>query len=113
MLALAFSNDSDELLGLAPFYVDTSRSPAFARLKLLRLIGDGSEDSDNLELIVKRGHENVWVRALFDWLTTTPNWQRGMLNTLPPDSLAAAALLQALHSSAWTFRAKRAPRLPW
>jgi CelD/BcsL family acetyltransferase involved in cellulose biosynthesis len=111
MLALAFSNDSDELLGLAPFYVDTSRSPAFARLKLLRLIGDGSEDSDNLELIVKRGHENVCVGALFDWLTTTSNWQLGMLNTLPSDSTAAAALLQALKSCGWKFRVNSRPRL--
>ena len=31
MLALAFSSESDGLLGLAPFYVDASRSPAFAR----------------------------------------------------------------------------------
>jgi CelD/BcsL family acetyltransferase involved in cellulose biosynthesis len=111
MLALAFSSESDGLLGLAPFYVDASRSPAFARLKLLRLVGDGSEDSDNLELIVKRGHENACAVALVDWLKTASDWNLCVLNTLPSDSVVATALLRALKSSGWRFRVMTRPRL--
>jgi CelD/BcsL family acetyltransferase involved in cellulose biosynthesis len=111
MAALAFANAGGELLGLAPFYVDASSSPLFARLKVLRLVGDGSEDSDNLELVVKRGHEKACAAALVDWLRTASDWHLCALNTLPSDSAFANALLQTLKSCGWKLALATRPRL--
>jgi len=111
MLALAFSNEGGELLGLAPFYVDAAGSRSFARWNLLRLVGDGSEDSDNLELVVKPGYENACAEAFLDWLSSTPDWHLCVLNTLPSDSTVANALLRALKSRGWKFTVTPRPGL--
>lgn len=112
MVALAFANENGELFGLAPFYVDpSSSSPIFARWNVLRLVGDGSQDSDNLELIVKRGHEKACAAALVDWLRSASDWHLCALNTLPSNSAFANALLQTLQSCGWKLALAERPRL--
>lgn len=101
MVALAFSNGSGELVGLAPLYLDDSRRVPFGRLKCLRLVGDGSGDSDNIDLIIQPGFEKACAQALLRWLVDQPDWDVCCLNTLPENSTAARALLRELKAAKW------------
>lgn len=111
MVTLAFSTGSGELLGLAPLYLDDCQLPLFGRLKRLRLVGDGSGDSDNLDFIVKPEHHKACAAALVEWLRTGSDWQLCELNTLPSDSVAGSELVQVLKASRWEFSVSEQPRL--
>ena len=64
---LAVRNASSELIGLAPLAISTRRVCGVT-LRVLRLAGDGTFDSDNLDLPVRPGCEAEFSRALLDWL---------------------------------------------
>jgi CelD/BcsL family acetyltransferase involved in cellulose biosynthesis len=111
LVTFAFSNGDGELLGLAPFYLEDVRSPLFGRLKCLRLVGDGSGDSDNLDFIVNPEHENACAAALIDRLKTGSDWHLCELNNLAADSTAVNKWLQRLKSNRWNFALRERPRL--
>src|SRR5208283_3106889 len=50
---LAFHDESWRLVGLAPLALGTRPVAAGLTIRLLRLMGDGSQDSDNLDLPVQ------------------------------------------------------------
>jgi hypothetical protein len=109
MLTLAFWNETGELVGLAPFYLDDSRFLLVGRLKCLRLVGDGSADSDHLELIVQTGFEEACGQALLRWLTDHPTWDFCCLNTLPENSATARVLLRQLDEANWPLMLESCP----
>jgi hypothetical protein len=92
LIALAFLASSGELVGLAPFYLETIPG-GIRRLRLvgdgsadsnkLRLVSDGSTDSDNLDLIIRSGQEEICCKALIAWLASEAGWDLCELNTLP------------------------------
>jgi hypothetical protein len=62
---------------------------------VLRLMGDGSFDSDNLDLPVAPGYEKLFARELMNCLhRAKKDWNICELNTLPRDSPAGQALFQ-------------------
>jgi len=96
--------DSASLVGLAPLSISTERVGCFS-LRVLRLMGDGSGDSDNLDLPVRPGFEQAFAEAVLRELRQRkPIWNICQLNTLPPDSALGACLAQLLSSSSWIFR---------
>jgi CelD/BcsL family acetyltransferase involved in cellulose biosynthesis len=98
---LAWRNSSSRLMGLAPLSSTLHRSFG-ARLRLLRLMGDGSHDSDNLDLPVAPGQEAQFSRALLDWLESRgKTWDICRLNTLPAYSPVGNQLLQDLRTRGW------------
>jgi CelD/BcsL family acetyltransferase involved in cellulose biosynthesis len=105
LVILALSSASGELVGLAPFYRD--RLPG--GIHQLRLVGDGSEDSDNLDLIFRAGHEEACAQALLAWLATDSAWDLCELNTLPADSPTIRPLVQALQDRRWAHSAYTHP----
>jgi CelD/BcsL family acetyltransferase involved in cellulose biosynthesis len=95
--------DSGSLVGLAPFSISREHEGWFS-LRVVRLMGDGSGDSDNLDLPVRPGFERAFAEAILQELRQRRReWDVCRLNTLPPDSLVAGCLAQALRSSSWTF----------
>ena len=95
--------DSGELVGLAPFSISKERRGWFS-VRVLRLMGDGSGDSDNLDLPVQPGFEWALAESVLGYLRLRRRqWDVCELNTLPPDSLAARCLAEILNSSADTF----------
>jgi CelD/BcsL family acetyltransferase involved in cellulose biosynthesis len=106
---LAWRNSSSQLMGLAPLAL-TSHSSFGVRLRLLRLIGDGSHDSDNLDLPVVPGHEAEFSRSLLDWLERSgKNWDICRLNTLPADSPVGKQLLKDLKARGWRLYTSTRP----
>ncbi len=93
--------DSGSLVGLAPLSISKERVGMLS-LRVLRLMGDGSSDSDNLDLPVRPGFERAFAEAILRYLRQERlQWDVGLFDTLPPDSAVAGCLTELLRSSPW------------
>ncbi|MGC1975658.1 MAG: GNAT family N-acetyltransferase [Candidatus Sulfotelmatobacter sp.] len=75
-------------------------------MRVLRLMGDGSGDSDNLDMPVRPGFERVFAKAILQYLRRRPRqWDVCLFDTLPRGSLVAGRMAEILSSSSssWTF----------
>lgn len=108
-IVFAFTSPDDSLVGLVPCYLEECQSSFFGRLAWLRFIGDGSGDSDNLDLIIRPGLEKECAQALLEWLSDNEDWDVCSFNTMPDNSKAAMALIEELKRARWTFVAKQSP----
>jgi len=94
--------DSTSLIGLAPLSIAEERHGGLS-LRVIRLMGDGSGDSDNLDLPVRPGFEKAFAEAILKTLNERGQlWNVCMFNTLPSESLVARPLMQMLGCSKWT-----------
>lgn len=110
LFAPVFSNSDHEIVGVVPLYVDLV-DPAFPiRVRRLRFVGDGSEDSDNLDLIFRPGYEASCAQALLSWMSANSNWDLCELNTFPFDSAGLPSFVSELKRHKWTFRRLERPR---
>lgn len=109
MIALAFLTESNTLSALVPLYFDEIRTPLSKKLTVLRLIGDGSGDSDGLDLIARPGFELACAQALLNWLAERSDWDVCSLNTVKSGSFAVKGLSQALKRVNWPFVLKTRP----
>ncbi len=97
LLTPVFATQHGEVVGLVPLYL----SKLHGRIRCLRLVGDGSGDSDNLDLIVRAGYADACAHALLDWLAASSAWDSCELNTLPADSATLPPLLRGLRQRGW------------
>jgi CelD/BcsL family acetyltransferase involved in cellulose biosynthesis len=110
LLVVAARDASSKLVGLAPLIVTRERFLG-TELRILRLMGDGSQDSDNLDFPVNPQWEEAFAAALFDWLAQpSREWDVGQLRTLPSASLVGNRLLSRLESAGWTVFASARPQ---
>jgi CelD/BcsL family acetyltransferase involved in cellulose biosynthesis len=110
LIALVFSNSDDEIVGIVPLYADLVETALPFRVRRLRFVGDGSEDSDNLDLILRAGYETSCTQAFLSWLESSADWDICELNTLPLDSAALPLLVSDLKRRGWTRRQLETPR---
>jgi CelD/BcsL family acetyltransferase involved in cellulose biosynthesis len=95
--------DSKSLVGLAPLSISEEKVGCFT-LRIVRLMGDGSGDSDNLDLPVQSGYERAFAEQIFIVLKDRKKrWDTCEFNTLPPDSLVVKCLRESLRARSWTF----------
>jgi CelD/BcsL family acetyltransferase involved in cellulose biosynthesis len=98
---LAFRNAQNSLVGLAPLAIISSRDFG-PELPILRLLGDGTHDSDNLDLPVRVGYEAPVSRALVEWLEGEAGcWSICQFRTLPAPSLVGNRLVEELRARRW------------
>jgi CelD/BcsL family acetyltransferase involved in cellulose biosynthesis len=101
LLVLAFRDGSSALVGLALMALSTRRALPVP-IRFLRLMGDGSHDSDNLDLPVRSGHETAVTKRLLDWMQQNSSlWDVCELNTLPHHSAVGTKLLPDLGQRKW------------
>jgi CelD/BcsL family acetyltransferase involved in cellulose biosynthesis len=110
LVAPVFSNADGEIVGVVPLYSDCVETALPFRVRRLRWVGDGSEDSDNLDLIVRGGYEAACAQAFLSWLESNADWDICELNTLPLDSFSLPSLISALEHRHWTLRRLERPR---
>jgi len=110
LIGLIFSNSDEEIVGIIPLYADFVEPVARFRVRRLRFVGDGSEDSDNLDLIIRRGYETFCTQAFLSWLGANPHWDICELNTLPLESVGVPSLVSELKRCRWTLRRLERPR---
>ncbi len=90
------------LVALAPLSVSPFPIGKMFSLRVLRLMGDGSHDSDNLDLPVRAGFEDNFAAALLEFLESErKSWDFCQLNTLPAASPGADALRQWISRKKW------------
>jgi CelD/BcsL family acetyltransferase involved in cellulose biosynthesis len=106
LLVLAFVDPAERLVGLAPLSVERRRLISAMNLRVLRLLGDGSGDSDNLDFPVRAGYEDQIARMLLDYLAKESKlWDCCELNTMPAGSAVGKCLESQLGARAWiTYR---------
>jgi len=110
LLVFAFFDDDGKLAALAPLSIGTQRGPGGIKFRVLRLMGDGSQDSDNLDLPVRPGYEDAFIEALLNGLQQRAHaWHYAEMNTFPSSSPAAALLSQHLSWRRWTTLTHRRP----
>lgn len=97
--ALVFRDTGGVVVGLVPLYIQQIRSTVLPRLNELRFVGDGTTDSDNLDLIVMPGYEQQVALELLRHLNRTTGWDVCRFNVMPSDSATATAVLRSLHSA--------------
>ena len=99
---ISFQNSSARLAGIAPLSFSTLRS-AGLQWKVARLMGDGSKDSDNLDLPVLPEYEDDFVRGLLQHLEGhSRQWDFCEWNTVPENSPLALHLPMHLKEHGWT-----------
>jgi CelD/BcsL family acetyltransferase involved in cellulose biosynthesis len=110
LLVLAFRDASSALVGLAPLALATRRAFSIP-LRVLRLMGDGSHDSDNLDLPVRPGCETAFSQGLLDWMQQNAElWDVCELNTLPFHSAMGTKLAQDLAQRKWKWVTSMRPQ---
>jgi CelD/BcsL family acetyltransferase involved in cellulose biosynthesis len=108
---LGFFDATERLVALAPLTLDTVDALGGLKLRVLRLMGDGSGDSDYLDLPVRSGCEEAFARGLLDWLEARAHlWDICELNTLPADSPAGNRLQDHLKRRNWNAFHSQRPR---
>jgi CelD/BcsL family acetyltransferase involved in cellulose biosynthesis len=110
LMLLVIPDSEGKLLALAPLiYGMTSVAPGLT-LKEIRLLGDGSDDSDNLALIMRPGFEEKALRALLKYLKIHANrWDICRFNTMDSESSGVKHLLQALRHHQWPILTSYVP----
>lgn len=94
--------DYESLVGLALFSISREKLGWFS-LRVLRLMGDGSGDSDGLDLPVLPGYEQAFAEEILRLLKKRKRqWDVCLLNTLPAGSPVANSLRDFLRPRSWT-----------
>ncbi len=102
LAVLAFYESPLRLVGLAPFSITADRVFSRFHLRLLRLMGDGSGDSDNLDLLARPGYESEMILTLLRYLKSGEiDWNSCQLNTLPANSVVGDCLVRYLKQQSW------------
>jgi CelD/BcsL family acetyltransferase involved in cellulose biosynthesis len=97
---LAVKKD-DELIGIAPFYRSSLRRYGL-NYAMIHFIGDGSSDSDYMDIIVKAGYEGLVIREILKFMPQyLTSWDILHLNEIPQDSPNIPILKRDLAISGW------------
>ncbi|MGA3128300.1 MAG: GNAT family N-acetyltransferase [Candidatus Korobacteraceae bacterium] len=100
LCVLVFTDPQAGVVGIAPLYWESRRFLAFAKLRVLRLMGDGSGDSDDLDFIVKPGYAAEVATALLNWMVQTP-WNLCEFECLSSKSEVVVLLRDELRNLEW------------
>jgi len=117
LMILTCVDRAGALVGIAPLYCDHKPLVAGLSLRVLRFVGDGTHDSDNLNFIVRKGAEKLAIRAWSDWLKRHhQEWDLLELNSIPAESCFPSLMLQESQRRRWRVTSEGTPhalvRLP-
>lgn len=80
---------SDQLIGIAPFYIEKVRKALFM-LREIRFLGSPEIGSDYLDVISRKGREKIVSDTIYDLLFSNvysaTNWDKIYLSDLPSES---------------------------
>ena len=97
--ALLFFTPDGDLVGLAPLYLEQLRVLGL-KLNRLRLVGDGSGDSDGLDFTIRSGFEQECLTSFLTW-SASGEWDFCCLATMPESSRFGTLLRHHLRANRW------------
>ena len=104
LLLHALFDSTNTLVGLAAFSLGKEQFWGGTPVRVLRLLGDGSYDSDNLDMPAVPGFEDILAQGVIEYLRRhSSEWDLCEFNTLPPHSPVAACLAHTARSKSWTL----------
>jgi CelD/BcsL family acetyltransferase involved in cellulose biosynthesis len=98
------ARDREQVVGIAPLFRHSETWLGVQKLQQLRLVGAGSTDSDNLDLIVRPSCEEAFLTALLTELGQRRDWDVCHLETLPEASMTGAKIAARLDQLGWPYR---------
>jgi CelD/BcsL family acetyltransferase involved in cellulose biosynthesis len=101
LASFTFADASGKLRGIVPLYLSRVRDPIFGVLNYLRLVGDGSGDSKNLDFITPAGFEDACAHAFIRWLELQSDWQVCCLGPFSENSRTVRVLARQLELAKW------------
>jgi CelD/BcsL family acetyltransferase involved in cellulose biosynthesis len=108
LLTLVFHNDDENIVALAPMYAEEQRFCGLS-LRVLRLVGAGSGDSDALDFIVAPGYEKICAQTFLAWLTQEHICDICALETLPQNSPIAQHIAGSARRSGLELYSQTSP----
>jgi CelD/BcsL family acetyltransferase involved in cellulose biosynthesis len=105
---LAVRSDN-KLVGLAPLYLDNERTHFRTTCRVLRLVGDGSLDSDHLDFVVAPAHEAAVRTAFGEWLGACREWDAIALRELTGGTSLNATMRELAMRLDAVFASESAP----
>jgi CelD/BcsL family acetyltransferase involved in cellulose biosynthesis len=106
-LCLVLAEDGDELVGIAPMMRETVRRCGLA-LRVLRFVGDGTWETDHMNLVLRRDRRSEALAVLLAALETLP-WDAVHFNQVPETSETARDLLGWARSKGMAVDVVRTP----
>ncbi len=114
LLSLVASDAEAGVVAILPMYLERVRSFGLT-LRRLRLIGDGSKDSDDLDFIIHPGYEDMVVKGFLAWARAR-RFDVCELNCVSPRSTSVNLIQQGTVEAGWGHMAGQWPtgivRLP-
>jgi CelD/BcsL family acetyltransferase involved in cellulose biosynthesis len=112
LFVLLCGDERGRVVGIAPLYRETNRSRVGLETRVLRLIGDGSDDADGFGFLISHGCEIETARAIFTWLSSNSSeWDLLEFNSMLEDTSATQTLLRQVEQLQWVSRIGFAPHL--
>jgi CelD/BcsL family acetyltransferase involved in cellulose biosynthesis/peptidoglycan/xylan/chitin deacetylase (PgdA/CDA1 family) len=101
--------EGDSLEGIAPFFLEDV-SHWGIKWACLKLIGDGSGDSEYLDFISRRGREKEVVASFVQFLESQRNrWDYLVLHGTPENSPCLDSMLNIAQEKSWRFSTELIP----
>ena len=94
------------LVAVAPFYVAAEKTGIGTQANVLRMLGDGSGDSDYLDFLIRPDAFETVTRQIGEWLAANRSWDVLALRDLPEGSRTPGALRRAAERHGFSFRAE-------
>jgi CelD/BcsL family acetyltransferase involved in cellulose biosynthesis len=91
-------DETEELVGLAPFYIKQRRTAGIPHIREINFLGTGvyAHSSEYLDIIARRGYEGAVAQSVTSLLRASDEWDRLCLSEIPASSVMLAHLLEAI-----------------
>jgi len=87
LFILVGKNDSEELVGIAPFYLESTRYMGLTKKKILRLCSSQETYPDHLDIICDEVHAEIYTEAIMSFFAANKTeWDEVVLEGLKKDS---------------------------
>jgi len=110
LVSLVLRDKTANVVGIIPLYRELMWQCVDHCWHGVRLVGDGSGDSDNLDFPLLRGYETVCANSIMAWLGQQSNWAVCRFNTLPQNSQAFGPILDEVCRRHWPHNVTAVPQ---
>ena len=111
-LFIVVMRKNGDLVGIAPLYREKIHGPLGGIKRILRFIGDGSDDADGFSMIFDSNYAELCASSFCKWLDANSNeWDLLELSSMPEECETVQQLLSNVERIDWAQHRWRLPHL--